>query len=521
MAFSFWLLALSSCIAKIAGTAWQAQKARLGAQPRGPRHACRGCGWVEAPSAASSWFHTVSHRGITRTREQATASLLLLLISTGWAQSVHSNADAELASQMQLEIVDTKLVDYSATKVVLGFTLSISSKRDLMLEQIVLSGLRLNGLPLYAAPIKQRLQLHSGDKTLLADPLPVTVYLRDLDSVSPLMRAVSTGHTTLDGTAYATVRVNPFAAMLLFSRSVEVAISLHEDMLPFTIPGGQIAKSATLVILEAAEKYLRKMSTNVVNAKDSASAFRRDVMKQYVPHLMLACAHFELRDPQSNVTPFEWCGVALTTAPDLLLIPREAIEPWRFDTDIADAIHGKHFSLNSASYDLWLWPAPTAVQKSGALNADAALRLSRKQFSVIRMPDRDEHKIRAIEDSGKTTKISVARRDSSSDLALLRVAKSPQTFGALQAVENPAVTEWDSVALFRFREGMRGSAADPELIIVPAKKNGTRIELGELVDSSVFGSPIVSSEGVIGIVQDQSSGVAWGEAARVLRLGKR
>ncbi|HEY6252981.1 MAG TPA: hypothetical protein VI685_23735 [Candidatus Angelobacter sp.] len=446
---------------------------------------------------------------------------VLLLFGSGWAQSVHSETEPDLRGQMQLDIVDTSLLDYSASKLVLGLTLSISSKRDLTLEQIVLHGLRINGLPVYAAPLTQRLQLHSGEKKLLPDPLPVTIYLRDLDSVAPLEQAISTGHTTVDGTAYATVRVNPLAAMLLLSRHVDVAISVHEDVLPFSIPGGLAAKAAALVVLHAADKALRTISTKVTTSKDQASSFRRDAMKQYVPHLMLACAYFELRGAQSGATPFQWCGVALATAPDLVLVPREAIEPWKFDTDIADAIHGKHFSLNTASYDLWLWPASAPIQKAGELNPDTALRLSRKQFSVLKMPDHDEHKILALEDSGKTQKISVARRDSSSDLALLQVSKSAAAFGALPAAGDSSASEWDTVALFRFRDGLRGSSAAPELIEVPARRNGTRIELGELVDSSVFGSPIVAPEGVVGIVQDQSSGVTWAEAVRVLKIGTR
>lgn len=447
------------------------------------------------------------------------AVILLTLLQAGSAQSLHMKGDADLDGQMQLEIVNTSVLDYSASKVVLGFTLSLSSKRDLTVEQIVLGGLRINGLPVYAAPVKQHLELHSGSKTALPDPLPVTVYLRDLDSISPLERAVSDGHTTLDGTAYATVHVSPLAAMVLFSRSVEVAINLHQEMLPFTVPGGLVARSAALMVLQAAEKALRSISAKVVSAKDQGSSFRRSVMKQYKPHLMLACAHFELRG-QTEVVPFDWCGVALATAPDLVLIPREAIEPWKFDTDIADALNSKKFSLDKSSYDLWLWPASASLRKSADLNAETALRLSRKQFSVIKLPDSDEHKIRALEDNGKTRKISVAKRDSSSDLALLRIARPIQTFDALQAADS-TVAEWDSVALFRFRDGLRGDSAEPELIIMPAKRVGTRIELGELVDNSVFGSPIVTAEGIVGIVQDQSSGLAWAEATRVLKLGNK
>ncbi|HLJ27766.1 MAG TPA: hypothetical protein VKY85_13730 [Candidatus Angelobacter sp.] len=449
------------------------------------------------------------------------AALVFVLSGSSVPQVVQSEGEPDLTGQVQMQVVKTSVLSYSSSKLVLGLTLAISSKRDLTVEQIVLGGLRINGLPLYAAPVKQRIQLHSGDKTLLPDPLPVTVYLRDLDSVSPLEEAISNGHTTLDGTAYATIRLSPLATVMLLSKRVDVAMSLHEDVLPFTVPGGQIGKNASLAVLHATDKALHAISGAVAGGRNRASGFRHETMQQYAPHLLLAYAHFELRDPQGKTTAVRWCGVALATAPDLLLVPREAVEPWRFDAEIADAIHSKRLSLNAASYDLWLWPVSASVLKPNKeLNVDTAIRLSNRQISLVKMPDHDEHKILALEDSGKTQRISVEKRESSSDLALLRVAKPLTNFSPLQVAGDPGAAAWDSVALFRFRDGLRGSSAEPELIVVPAKRNGNRIELGELVDSSTFGSPIVAPEGVIGIVQDETSGVAWPEAVRVLKLDK-
>ncbi|HEY6968565.1 MAG TPA: hypothetical protein VJA94_05150 [Candidatus Angelobacter sp.] len=452
-------------------------------------------------------------------KSQLIAFLAVVLCCNLLAKPLQNDAEPDLTGQVQIQVVKTTLLSYSTSKLVLGLTLSISAKRDLTVEQIVLAGLRINGLPLYAAPVQQKLDIHSGDKTLLPDPLPVTVYLRDLDSISPLEQAIANGHTTIDGTAYARVRVNPIVTVLLLSNHVDVAINLHEDVLPFTVPGGEMAKSASLAVLHGAEKALQAISSTVSSGRNWASGFRHDTMKQYTPQLLLAYARYELRDGQGKSTTVQWSGVGITTAPDLVLIPREALEPWKFNPDVSDAIKSKRLSLNSASYDLWLWPASASVLKSNELNSDTALRLSRKQFAVLKTPDRDERKIMALEDSGKTRKISVEKRDSSSDLALLQVANSSRNFASLRVADSDA-TEWESVALFRFRGGARSSSADPELIVIPAKRSGDRIVLGELVDSSVFGSPIIAPEGVIGIVQDESSGVAWPEAARVLKLDK-
>lgn len=456
-----------------------------------------------------------------RVKAQFIAALLLISPGISFAQSVQSPSDPDLTGQVQAQVVKTSLLSYSSSKLVVGLTLAIDSKRDLTVEQIVLSGLRINGLPVYAAPVKQRIQLHSNDRTLLPDPLPVTVYLHDLDSVSPLEEAVANGHTTLDGTAYATVRVNPLASVVLLSRHVDVAMNLHEDVLPFSIPGGSLGKNAALTVLRAAEKALHVISGAVSSGQNWASGFRHETMKQYAPHLLLAYAQFELRDPEGKTTLEQWYGVAVSTSSGLLLVPREALEPWKFDPEIADALQSKRLSLNKTTYDLWLWPASAPVLKPNKeLNADAAMRLSQKQISMLKVPDEDQHKLLALEGSGKTQKISVEKRDSSADLALLRMTRSDANAGALQVAGDSTANAWDSVALFRFREGVHNSPAQPELIIVPAKRDGNRIELGELVDSATFGSPIVAPEGVIGIVQDESSGVAWPEAARVLKLDK-
>jgi hypothetical protein len=448
------------------------------------------------------------------------AAAILFAAGTAVPQAVEAGAEPDLSGQVQVEVVKTSLAYYSTTKLVLGLTVAVTSKRDVTLDQILLANLHMNGLPLYAAPVASKLQLKSGNKTLLPDPLPVTVYLRDLDSVAPIQDALTNGHATLDGTAYATVHLNFLETMVLFTKHVDVAANIHEEV-PFTVPGGAIAKTAALTLLEGADKALRAISNTVDSGRNWASGFRHTMMKDYAPRLLLAYSRFALKDKQGGTTESDWHGVAVALGPDLLLIPREAIEPWKFDADLADAIRSKRLSLNRSSYDLWLWPASAHVLNSNKeLNADAALRLSKQQFSIVSVPDQDQHKLLALEDSGKTQKIALQKRDSSSDLALLQITKPTSTLDRLQTAENSSVTEWNSVAVFRFRDGVHSSSADPELIVVPAKRNSNRIELGELVDSSAFGSPIVSSEGVIGIVQDQSSGVAWAEAARVLKLEK-
>jgi hypothetical protein len=62
--------------------------------------------------------------------------------------------------------------------------------------------------------------------------------------------------------------------------------------------------------------------------------------------------------------------------------------------------------------------------------------------------------------------------------------------------------EWDHAALFRPRAG---SPANFEVIYVRARRVENRIELLDPTDSSAFGSPLIVSEGLIGIVQSEST----------------
>ena len=44
-----------------------------------------------------------------------------------------------------------------------------------------------------------------------------------------------------------------------------------------------------------------------------------------------------------------------------------------------------------------------------------------------------------------------------------------------------------------------------------------RIRFAVNVDSTVFGSPIIAADGIIGMVQDESSGIPWSEIARTVK----
>jgi len=94
----------------------------------------------------------------------------------------------------------------------------------------------------------------------------------------------------------------------------------------------------------------------------------------------------------------------------------------------------------------------------------------------------------------------LGQRDSDHNIAVIEFVQPSS-----KPVIHPATTsasEWDDAALFRPRAGSRASF---EVIYPRARRIGNRIDLLDPTDSTAFGSPLVVPEGVIGIVQSEST----------------
>jgi hypothetical protein len=69
-----------------------------------------------------------------------------------------------------------------------------------------------------------------------------------------------------------------------------------------------------------------------------------------------------------------------------------------------------------------------------------------------------------------------------------------------------AQESWERVAVFRLREDPVTHLHSVEILQLGARREGKGIQLSDPVDSAVFGSPIVTPDGVIGMVQDEQTG---------------
>jgi hypothetical protein len=186
---------------------------------------------------------------------------------------------------------------------------------------------------------------------------------------------------------------------------------------------------------------------------------------------------------------------------------------------MATAIKDDHFKLAAGSYDLSVWAADQPPGKSSSL-ADPVARQSQKQIRVVDEPPDEEDTVLVPRAEGHPKKVKVHRRESAANLVLLEFtgADAGSSPKPMQSSSTNKQTSWESVAVYRFPGGTERKQPHPDLIFVPVTKENARLKLAASVDGSAWGAPLISPQGVIGVIQSESSGLAWEDVQRILSL---
>lgn len=190
---------------------------------------------------------------------------MAIILATASACLAQAAQDADLAHQFQVRVTNLTLQQFSTDKLVIGVGLAANATRNVTIDELVLSGLRLNGVPLYAAPIKHRFKLRSDKSANLPEQLKVTIYLRDLDSLTPLRDAISKGYATLNGVAMVHVPLNPLERLMLLSSHAEVSTTVHQQV-AFNIPGGPFAAASLVKMLDLADSVFKAVDSTITGA---------------------------------------------------------------------------------------------------------------------------------------------------------------------------------------------------------------------------------------------------------------
>jgi hypothetical protein len=225
-----------------------------------------------------------------------------------------------------------------------------------------------------------------------------------------------------------------------------------------------------------------------------------------------------VRTKEGERLAFEYTGTGYRISPKQFVFCKSLVEPWKFDPDVASALKFGGLIWDASTYDLWVWPIDATIRDaSNELASSAAFRLARSDFKRVVHPPDENVSYYALQPEGRPKKIALHKRDSPANLVLFEFQNPPLFSGQLKRSLGDSKV-WDRVAVFRFPGGVNERQARADLIFVPATRAGSVITLETPVDSSAWGSPVVTQDGVIGLLQDQTTAVPLKEALEALKI---
>jgi hypothetical protein len=420
------------------------------------------------------------------------AVILNLCVGAGWLFA------AQPADFGDMKVKSVSVTEVDAAHVKVAVDLGLVPAQTVTLNGMRLCSLRLNGLPVFATPIDQEIVLHKGSELALP-PLYVTILFRDLTTVEPLRRILSDQSVHIQGELEAGVRLNFAEKLAMHTQHPMVHFAISQDV-PAEVGGSPLQRAMEMGMLSALDSGLV--------ARAQANKLIPGAQPDWVRTLD-ARAALNVYDVQSSYSLASKDGMESSLVSDQLgfrvssgavVTTAEAREPWKYDVEVLDEIKGASTRVVKQSLDMQLIPmGPIGIP----------LKLGAKDFVVEARGSAEE----SVAISGNKNQIQVYHRSSPSSLTLLTLA-TPEAPTAAQApsgfvVATAAVAardSWDRVAVFRHHEDVATHVHTVEILQLSAHREGKGIQLSDPVDSAVYGSPIITPDGVIGMVEDEQTG---------------
>jgi hypothetical protein len=414
-------------------------------------------------------------------------------VSCVWAQGPPLAAVSP-AGVGEVQVKDARVADVDASHLKIAVDLVVKPTQTVTLENLRITGLRMNGLPLYADPLDQSLELKKGMEVSLP-PVYVSVLFRDLTTVEPLRTMVDKQMAHLQGEIVAGVRMSFLQKLVLHTEHPRVSIHLSEDV-PVTIGSSPLERAAALGLLSLVDAGLQGGREASKSFPELQQAWVRDLEMSAHANLVRVETRYELKKQDSDYPVlFDQIGFRLPSG--VVVTTAESTAPWEFDSEFMGKIKAGEAKLKKNSYEMELRPAGKAEV------GDESLLLSRKDFSVVERGGAEKDAL--LVDEGGVTRIELRKRTGPKAVAVLTLQKPLGPAGYAPAPDTVLQQDaWEKVAVFRLMQ--EGGVGKVEVVTLSARRDGDGIRLDRPVDGTIFGSPIVAPEGVLGLVQDEDTG---------------
>ncbi|MFC5865220.1 hypothetical protein ACFPT7_23140 [Acidicapsa dinghuensis] len=451
-----------------------------------------------------------NRHAIARLVLSSAAGIFLLVPANMRAQGdeagAQDNAAATGASFGQITVKHTSVAEVDSSHVRISVDMVTTPSRNVTVESVRLTGLKLNGMPVYAEAMHQPLDLVKGEETALP-PIYVTARMRDLTTTAPLRQMIENQSVHVDAQVIASIKMSFLQKLALHSEHPRVSFPISQDV-AVSVGSSPFERQAALGILSLVEVGLhgRAVAGDIRNME---SPWVRELRSEARTNLFHVESSYKLRQRGTDFPVInDQLGFRLTTGQ--IITTAEAREPWAYDAEFLGKIKSGDVKLDKKSLEMQLI-------SPGAQGSGATLQMTRGDFSVDERGDADKEDliIKKVpkdskdadkDDKDQFAKVTVRRRASPNAISVITL-RTPLTQGGFHAAPATVVQQdsWDKVALYRLMIDSQNKASI-EVIEISARRDGQGIHLDEPVDPSFYGSPIIVPEGVLGIVQDEQSG---------------
>jgi hypothetical protein len=400
----------------------------------------------------------------------------------------------------ELKVKEVGLAEIDTSHVKLAVDLNLTATQSVTMESLRIGSLRLNGLPVYTAPLNQEIVFKKGVPTALP-PLYITVLFRDLNTVEPLKRMIDNQSVKIEGEVVANVRLGMIEKLALHMQHPTVEIALSQEV-PAILGISAFERSMALSILGVIDTGLKATASAGQLIPGVRPAWIRSLEAGAPATLFAVESSYALTQAGANF-PVLSLSLSFRVAPGKLVTTAESEAPWKYDAEFLSAVQSGSAKLVKNTQEIQLRP----------LQLGDPLRLSAKDFTVELRGSTEGDKLIAVS-GDKHGKIQLLRRATPGSLAVISLQPQP---AALPGAASPAgmtaasaalaaQDSWPEVAIFRLREDPATKKPSVEVLTMAAHRDGKSIQLSEPVDAAAFGSPIVTPDGVIGLVQNEQTG---------------
>jgi hypothetical protein len=428
-----------------------------------------------------------------------------------------AQAPAARASE-EIRVEKIELLDLQTDRIGFAVSPSIIPSQQARIKTITFYDMRINGIPVFVPPVSEELELRPGVRASLRRPMQFTVYFRDLSSLQPLIDLLKGGRIRVEGNALVEARLDLLPSLLLMKRTAHAPIKIDAD-LPLEVPGGSLVRDQAVKTLTLAESGRSILSKSLLYLLGT-DATQKSLQEHFGKSVLLAVARYEMTDSNHNRYPVEKMGVAFRAADREVVTTREMVEPWTFDSAIALKLKRGELTMVKESFDLLLWPAGTTYSRlNGQAIEGNAVSLKKHDFRLVPGAAGTERMV-ATENGARATLVSTAPRASPTNLAVLEFAAPPKTGPPITPPDDvkPNPAGYPAIVAFRFSAGPYTQSVEPEIVRLSARLVDGRLVFDDPIDSSALGSPVLSDDGLVGILQEETSAISYAAAAPRLKL---